>query len=119
MLLSVNRRVATQRNTAALKRVCNTKKTKKLNRVFSTQQVRFFSTSGKDQLTKEELEILNGPRDQDETDVVIVGAGPSGLSAAIRLKQLAQKDGRDLRVTIVEKGAEVGKEDFDYSNNEF
>jgi len=41
-------------------------------------------------------------------DVVIVGAGPSGLAAAIRLKQLGQQHNSDLTVCIVEKGAEVG-----------
>jgi electron-transferring-flavoprotein dehydrogenase len=40
--------------------------------------------------------------------VVIVGAGPAGLSAAIRLKQLANQDGRELSVCILEKGSEVG-----------
>src|SRR3954468_18857059 len=41
-------------------------------------------------------------------DVVIVGAGPAGLAAAIRLKQLAAQAGRDLSVCILEKGSEVG-----------
>lgn len=41
-------------------------------------------------------------------DVVIIGAGPAGLSAAIRLKQLAQAQGRELSVCVLEKGAEVG-----------
>ena len=41
-------------------------------------------------------------------DVVIVGAGPAGLSAAIRLKQLAANSGRELSVCILEKGSEVG-----------
>ena len=41
-------------------------------------------------------------------DVVIVGAGPAGLSAAIRLKQLAIESGREIGVCILEKGSEVG-----------
>jgi electron-transferring-flavoprotein dehydrogenase len=41
-------------------------------------------------------------------DVVIVGAGPAGLAAAIRLKQLAGEAGRELSVCILEKGSEVG-----------
>ncbi|MFN3946174.1 MAG: electron transfer flavoprotein-ubiquinone oxidoreductase [Allosphingosinicella sp.] len=41
-------------------------------------------------------------------DVVIVGAGPAGLSAAIRLKQLAEERGRELSVCVLEKGSEVG-----------
>ncbi|MEO6023582.1 MAG: electron transfer flavoprotein-ubiquinone oxidoreductase [Burkholderiales bacterium] len=41
-------------------------------------------------------------------DVVIVGAGPAGLAAAIRLKQLAAEQDREVNVCIVEKGSEVG-----------
>ncbi|APF38913.1 electron transfer flavoprotein-ubiquinone oxidoreductase [Chelatococcus daeguensis] len=41
-------------------------------------------------------------------DVVIVGAGPAGLAAAIRLKQLAAEADRDVSVVVVEKGSEVG-----------
>jgi len=47
-------------------------------------------------------------REAMEVDVAIVGAGPSGLSAAIRLAQLAAEAGRELSVCVLEKGSEVG-----------
>ena len=48
-------------------------------------------------------------READESDVVIVGGGPSGLAAAIRLKQLAGESGQEIRVCVVEKAPEIGK----------
>lgn len=53
-------------------------------------------------------ERLNAPRDSDQADVVIVGGGPSGLATAIRIKQMCQASGKDLRVCLLEKSAEVG-----------
>ena len=49
-------------------------------------------------------------RYEDEVDVAIVGAGPAGLSAAIRLRQLANEAGldEDFRICVIEKAANIG-----------
>jgi electron-transferring-flavoprotein dehydrogenase len=47
-------------------------------------------------------------RESMDFDVVIVGAGPAGLAAAIRIKQLAAETGKDVSVVVLEKGSEVG-----------
>jgi electron-transferring-flavoprotein dehydrogenase len=49
-----------------------------------------------------------GPRETMEYDVVVVGGGPAGLSAAIRIKQLAAEANREVSVCVLEKGSEVG-----------
>lgn len=49
-----------------------------------------------------------GPREAMEYDVLVVGAGPGGLATAIRLKQLAAEQGKEVSVVVLEKGSEPG-----------
>ncbi|KAF3919377.1 hypothetical protein ABW21_db0205729 [Orbilia brochopaga] len=61
------------------------------------------------QISDDEAAILSAPRESDAVDVCIVGGGPAGLAAAIRLKQLANDAGNDdFRVLLLEKASEMG-----------
>lgn len=66
-----------------------------LNRGWGSS-IRYFSS-----LSQADADII-------EADLIVIGAGPAGLSAAIKAKQLANEAGKELNVIVVEKGAEVG-----------
>ncbi len=59
-------------------------------------------------MTPAEILAQYGPREAMEYDVAIVGAGPAGLAAAIRCKQLAAEKGKEISVVVLEKGSEPG-----------
>ena len=59
-------------------------------------------------MTPAEILAQYGPREAIEYDVAIVGAGPAGLAAAIRCKQLAAERGKEISVVVLEKGSEPG-----------
>ena len=72
-------------------------------RPLSSSSKRRYATEATD------FDLSQVERATDEVDVCIVGGGPAGLSAAIRLKQLEAERGNEVRVIVLEKGSEIGE----------
>lgn len=82
------------------------------SRAFTNSARRNLATHTDDPPSTEEdtFDLSSVERVSDQVDVCIVGGGPAGLSAAIRLMQLAKEQGNDeFRVVVLEKGGEVGE----------
>ncbi|RYP03041.1 hypothetical protein DL765_010619 [Monosporascus sp. GIB2] len=85
------------------RRIASTIPSRRLVRAFSTTRSRFLAS------VDESFDPKSVERESDEVDVCIVGGGPAGLSAAIRLKQLANANGNEgFRVLLLEKAGEIG-----------
>lgn len=91
---------------------CNLSTLRSANtRCFSTSRLNLKSTEVRfDEMDSEVQEMLNEERAVDKVDVCIVGGGPAGLAAAIKLKQLQLENegGRDIRVVLLEKAPDMG-----------
>jgi len=66
------------------------------------------TTENEEEEEEEELELELEPRESMAFDVLIVGGGPAGLAASIKIKQLCIERNKDLSVCVIDKGSEIG-----------